>query len=163
MPSFDIVSEIDMQEVDNAVNMASKEIGNRFDFRGGKSEISFSKEDKRISILADDDMKLRAIHQIIEQKMAKRSIDLRSLKYSDEEQASGGQIRQNVALRAGIEKEDAKKITKAIKETKLKVQAQIQDDQVRVTGKKIDDLQAVISQLRSMELGLPLQYINMRS
>ena len=163
MPSFDIVSELDLQEVDNAINMASKEVGNRFDFRGGNSKITFSKEDKKINILADDDMKLRAIHQILQQKMAKRDIDLRSLKFGAEEEASGGQIRQNVELRAGIEKEDAKKITKAIKETKLKVQAQIQEDQVRVTGKKIDDLQSVISQLKSMELGLPLQYINMRS
>lgn len=163
MPSFDIVSELDLQEVDNATNQASKEIANRFDFRGGKSEISFSKEKKEISILADDDMKLRAIHQLLEQKMVKRNIDLRSLKYGKEEEASGGMIRQSVSLVQGIGKEDAKKITKAIKETKLKVQAQIQDEQVRVTGKKIDDLQEVIGQLKAMELGLPLQYVNMRS
>lgn len=163
MPSFDIVSELDLQEVDNAVNQTAKEVGTRFDFRGGKSEITFSKEEKRMVIMADDDMKLRAIHQILEQKMAKRDLDLRCLKYGKEEQASGNIIRQYVTLMQGIEKEDAKKITKAIKDSKLKVSAQIQDDQVRVTGKKIDDLQSVITLLRTQEIGLPLQFINMRS
>lgn len=163
MPSFDIVCEIDLQEVDNAVNQASKEIGNRFDFRGGKSEINFSKAEPCIKIFADDDMKLRAIHQILEQKFVKRDLDLRTLDYGREEDASGGAIRQTVTLKQGIEKENAKKITKAIKDTKLKVQAQIQDSQVRVTGKKIDDLQSVISALKEKELGLPMQFVNMRS
>ena len=163
MPSFDVVSELDLQEVDNAVNQAAKDISTRFDFRGGKSEIEFKKDEKKIVIKADDDMKLRAIHQILEQKMVKRSIDLRSLKYGDEEQISGGLLRQVVDLQSGISKDAAKKITKAIKDSKLKVQAQIQDEQVRVTGKKIDDLQEVIGLLKQQEVGLPLQFINMRS
>lgn len=163
MPSFDIVSEIDTQELDNAVNMAAKEIGNRFDFRGGKSKIEFMKSEKTITIFADDDMKLQAIHQVLEQKMAKRSLDLRSLDYGKEEEASGGAIRQLVKIKNGIDKDQAKKITKCIKESKLKVQAQIQDEQVRVTAKKIDDLQSVISLLKEQESGLPLQFVNMRS
>jgi uncharacterized protein YajQ (UPF0234 family) len=163
MPSFDIVCETDLQEVDNAVNQTAKEIATRFDFRGGKSTIDLDKENKVIKISADDEMKLRAIHQILEMKFAKRDIDCRSLKYGEEEVASGKTIRQTVTLVSGLSKEDAKKVTKTIKDSKLKVQAQIQDDQVRVTAKKIDDLQAVISALKGSNLGLPLQYINMRS
>ncbi len=163
MPSFDIVSEIDLQEVDNAVNQTVKEISTRFDFRGGKSTIELDKENKVIKISADDEMKLRAIHQILEMKFAKREIDCRALKYGDEEAASGKSIRQSISLVSGLSKEDAKKVIKVIKDSKLKVQAQIQDEQVRVTGKKIDDLQAVISTLKGSSLGLPLQYVNMRS
>ena len=163
MPSFDIVCEINMQEVDNAINQASKEISTRFDFRGGKSEVQLDKESSQIKIVADDEMKLRSIHQIIETKIAKRSIDCRVLQYGEEIKATGNTIRQQVKLKIGLDKEEAKKITKKIKETKLKVQAQIQDDQVRVTAKKIDDLQSVISSLKNSDLGLPLQYINMRS
>jgi uncharacterized protein YajQ (UPF0234 family) len=163
MPSFDVVSEIDLQEVDNAVNQAVKEISTRFDFRGGKSTVELDKENKVIKITADDEMKLRAIHQILEGKFAKRDIDCRALKYGDEEAGSGNIIRQSVSLISGLSKEDAKKVTKTIKDTKLKVQAQIQDEQVRVTAKKIDDLQAVISALKGSNLGLPLQYVNMRS
>jgi uncharacterized protein YajQ (UPF0234 family) len=163
MPSFDIVSEIDLQEVDNAVNQTAKEISTRFDFKSGKSSVDLDKEGKIIKIAAEDEMKLRAIHQILEMKFAKRDIDCRALKYGEEEPSSGKTIRQTITLISGLSKEDAKKVTKAIKDSGLKVQAQIQDDQVRVTGKKIDDLQAVISTLKSSNLGLPLQYINMRS
>ena len=163
MPSFDIVCEVDFQEIDNAVNQASREIENRFDFKGGKSKIEFDKNGKKIDIMADDDFKLRSIHQILEQKLAKREVDLRFLVYGDEIEASGNVIKQIVNLRAGLEKEDAKKVTKKIKDSKMKIQAQIQDDQVRVTGKKIDDLQECISMLRQSDLGLPLQFINMRS
>lgn len=163
MPSFDIVCEVDFQEIDNAVNQTSREIENRFDFKGGKSKIEFDKTGKKIDIMADDDFKLRSIHQILEQKLAKREVDLRFLVYGDEIEASGNVLKQTVNLRAGLEKEDAKKVTKKIKDSKMKIQAQIQDDQVRVTGKKIDDLQECISMLRQSDLGLPLQFINMRS
>lgn len=163
MPSFDIVSEVDFQEVDNAVNQASKEIDNRFDFRGGKSSISFDKSQKQIQIIADDEMKLRSIHQILEQKFSKRSIDLRSLDYGKEETAGHQQIRQKVSIKVGIEKDVGKRINQLIKSSKLKVQSQLQDDQIRVTGKKIDDLQSVIQLLKVEEIGLPLQFINMRS
>jgi len=163
VPSFDVVCELDLQEVDNAVNQAGKEISTRYDFRGGNSSIKFDREKKNIVILADDDMKLRAIHEILETKLMKRNVDCRSLTYGNEESASGNIIRQSVSLISGLSKEDAKKVTKLIKDSKLKVQAQIQDDQVRVTAKKIDDLQAVMSSLKNSDIGLPLQYVNMRS
>lgn len=163
MPSFDIVSEVDLQEVDNAVNQASKEISNRFDFRGGKSEISFSRDEKNIKIIADDEMKLRSIHQILEQKLVKRNVDLRAISYGDEQEISGSLLRQQVSLKMGLEKDTAKKISKIIKDSKIKVQAQQQDDQMRVTGKKIDDLQEVIQTLKGQDLGAPLQFVNMRS
>lgn len=163
MPSFDIVCELDMQEVDNALNQASKEIETRFDFRGGKSSIELDKSNKLIKIVADDDLKLRSIHQILETKLVKRNIDLRAMDYQDPQEAGGMTIRQTVQLKSGLSKEEAKKVTKEIKNSKLKVQAQIQDEQVRVTGKKIDDLQEVISTLKSSSINLPLQYINMRS
>jgi len=163
MPTFDVVSEIDLQEIDNAVNQASKEISTRFDFRGGKSSLDFDKNNQTIKIMADDELKLRSIHQILEIKLAKRQLDIGCLDYGKEEQASGSILRQNISIKSGIDKETAKKITKTIKETKIKVQAQIQDEQVRVTGKKIDDLQDVISELKLADLGIPLQFVNMRS
>ncbi len=162
MPSFDVVSDLDMMEVENAINQAQKEIGSRFDFKGGKSEITLEKEAKKVKIMADDDMKLRAIHQILEMKMAKRGIDLRCMKYDKEEVASGNMIRQNLELKSGIDKESAKEIIKAIKESKLKVQAQIQDEQVRVTAKSIDELQATIQMLKGADIKVPMQFINMR-
>ena len=162
VPSFDIVNEVDLQEVDNAVTQVQKEISQRFDFRGGKSEITLDKPAKKIKIIADDDMKLRSIHQILETKMAKRSVDLRVLKYGKEEAGSGGVIRQIVDLKAGLDKEDAKVVIKAIKDSQIKVQAQIQDDQVRVTSKSIDDLQSTINYLKGQELSFPVQFINMR-
>jgi cyclic-di-GMP-binding protein len=163
MPSFDITCEIDMQEMDNAVNQAIKEISTRFDFRSGKSTIELDRNEKIIKITADDEMKLRSIHQILETKMAKRGLDCRALDYGDTETASGNLLRQKVKLRCGLDKEEAKKISKLIKDTGLKVQAQIQDEQVRVTAKKIDDLQEVIAALRASSLGLPLKFTNMRS
>jgi uncharacterized protein YajQ (UPF0234 family) len=163
MPSFDVVSELDLQEVDNAVNQTAREIGQRFDFKGGKSEITLDKDAKKIRIVADDDMKLRSIHQVLEGKMAKRGLDLRALKYGKEEAASGNLIRQEAELKTGLDKEAAKKVTAAIKESKLKVTAAIQDEQVRVTSKSIDELQAVIQMLKSKNLEIPLQFVNMRS
>jgi uncharacterized protein YajQ (UPF0234 family) len=162
MPSFDIVSEIDLMEIDNAVNMTIKEIGQRFDFRGGKSTLELDKTARKIKITADDDMKLRAIHQILETRLAKRSIDLRCLKYGAEEAASGNIIRQMVDLKNGLEKEEAKELTKAIKDSKLKVQAEIQGEQLRVSGKSIDDLQTVIAMIKGLQLKFPVQFINMR-
>lgn len=150
-------------EVENAVNQSQKEIGQRFDFRGGKSSIEFDKPGRKIKIVADDDMKLRSIHQILSSKMAKRSLDLRALKYGKEEVATGNTIRQMIEIKAGMEKEEAKELTKAIRESKLKVQAEIQGEQVRVTSKSIDELQATMSMLKAKELKFPVQFINMRS
>jgi uncharacterized protein YajQ (UPF0234 family) len=162
MPSFDIVSELDLMEVENAVNQSAKEIEQRFDFRGGKSSIELDKTAKKIKIMADDDMKLRSIHQIMQQKMAKRNIDLRGLKYGTEEQASGNMLRQTVELKAALEKEEMKEVNKVIKDSKLKVTTEIQGDQLRVTSKSIDDLQAIMGLLRGQELKFPVQFINMR-
>lgn len=161
MPSFDIVCEVDLQEIDNAVNQVSREISNRFDFKGGQSAMTFERDSKAIKIIADDDYKLRSMHQILEQRLAKQGVDIRALKYGDVEE-SGRIKKQDVDLRAGLDKEELKKITKHIKNSGMKVQSQIQDEQVRVTAKKIDDLQEIIVSLKSSSLGLPLQFINMR-
>lgn len=161
MPSFDIVSKVDMQEVDNAVNQTIKEIAQRYDFKGSKSEVTLEKD--AIKVLADDDFRLKAIVDILQSKCIKRGISLKSLDYGKAETASGGMVRQNIAIRQGIAKEKAKDICAIIKETKLKVQGQIQEDQVRVTGKNIDDLQEIIQLLKGKDLDVELQFINFRS
>ena len=164
MPSFDIVSEIDMQEVDNAVNQAIKEIQQRYDFKGSKSEIKLEKEKEKegITVLADDDYKLKAIVDILQSKFIKRGISVKSLDYGKAEAASGSMIRQVIKLKNGIPTEKAKEIIKIIKETKLKVQSQIQEEQVRVTGKNIDDLQEIMALLKGKDLDIPLQFENFR-
>lgn len=161
MPSFDIVSELDMQEIDNAVNQAIKEIQGRYDFRGSKSELKWDK--KEISLLADDDYKLGAMKDILQSKVHRRGLDLKVLKFEKEEPAGGQMIRQKVVLVQGIEKEVAKDIVKLIKDSKLKVQPQIMDDKVRVTGKSIDDLQITIQAVKKSNWPVPLQFNNMRS
>lgn len=163
MPSFDIVSEVSLMEVENAVNQTAKEIETRFDFRGGKSSIELDKTAKKIKIMADDDMKLRSIHQVLSGKLAKRSVDLRGLKYGPEEQASGNMIRQNVDLKANLEKEELKEVNKLIKDAKTKVTTEMQGEQLRVNSKSIDELQATMNALRSKELKFPIQFTNMRS
>lgn len=160
MPSFDIVSKVDLQEVDNAVNQASKEIAQRYDFKGSKSEITQEKE--TIKILADDDYKLKAVIDVLQSKLIKRNIPIKSLDYGKVEQASGGMVRQQITIQHGISKEKGKEIVAAIKESKLKVQGQIQDDQVRVTGKNRDDLQDTIQLLKSKDLGVEMQFTNFR-
>ena len=161
MPSFDIVSKVEMQEVDNAVNQTVKEISQRYDFKGSKSEVTLEKE--AIKVLADDDFRLKAIIDILQSKCIKRGISLKSLDYGKAENASGGMVRQAIAIKQGIAKEKGKELCAIIKETKLKVQAQIQDDQVRVTGKNIDDLQEVIKLLKGKDLDVELQFVNFRS
>jgi uncharacterized protein YajQ (UPF0234 family) len=156
MPSFDIVSKVDMQEVDNAVNQTIKEIIQRYDFKGSKSEVTLEKEG--IKILTEDDFRLKAIVDILQSKFLKRS-----LQYGKVETASGSMVRQFITIQQGISKEKGKEVVAAIKESKLKVQAQIQDEQVRVTGKNIDDLQEVIQLLKAKELGVEMQFVNMRS
>jgi uncharacterized protein YajQ (UPF0234 family) len=160
MPSFDIVSKVDLQEVDNAVNQANKEIAQRYDFKGSKSEITQEKE--AIKILADDDYKLKAVIDVLQSKLIKRNIPIKSLDYGKAEQASGGMVRQQITIQQGISKEKGKEIVAAIKESKLKVQGQIQDDQVRVTGKNRDDLQDTIQFLKAKDLDIEMQYTNFR-
>lgn len=160
MPSFDIVSKVDMQEVDNAVNQAIKEIGQRYDFKGSKSEIT--QEEGSIKVLADDDYKLKAVIDVLQSKFIKRNISIKALQYGKAEAASGGMLRQIITIQQGISKEKGKEIIAVIKESKLKVQGQIQDDQVRVTGKNRDDLQGAIQLLKGKDLGVEMQFTNFR-
>ena len=162
MPSFDIVSKVNMQEVDNAVNQAQKEMQQRYDFKGSKSEIKWEKKEE-MTILADDDNKLASVIDILQTKFIKRGVSLKALDFGKVEDAAGSMKRQVIKLRMGIPTEKAKEIIKIIKDAKLKVQTQIQDEQVRVTGKKIDDLQEVIQLLKGKDVDIDLQFENMRS
>jgi uncharacterized protein YajQ (UPF0234 family) len=161
MPSFDIVSEIDMQEVDNAINQAKKELGNRYDLRGGKCEIEIEKE--VVTLKANDDMKINAVRDILQTKLHKRGVEISALKFEKPEPIGGMMIKQVGKLKQGIDKEKAKEIVKGIKDTKLKVQASIIDEQIRVTSKSIDELQATMSYCREAKFGVPLQYTNQRA
>ncbi|MBI5870355.1 MAG: YajQ family cyclic di-GMP-binding protein [Actinobacteria bacterium] len=162
MPSFDIVNKVDLQEVDNALNNTRKMTQTRYDFRGSKTEIELNRKDSKISILTEDSMKMKAIENELISNLVKRKVDAKSVKFGEPERAAGDMVKLDAEILAGIDKETARKIVKMIKETKMKVQAAIQEDQVRVTGKKIDDLQSVIALLKEKDLGMPLQYINMR-
>ncbi|MCL6516231.1 YajQ family cyclic di-GMP-binding protein [Alicyclobacillus sp.] len=159
--SFDIVSEVDLQEVQNAVQQALKEISTRFDFKGSKSEIEFDGKGT-ITLLSDDEYKLNALRDVLESKLIKRGVSLKALRPGKVEPAAGGTVRQAVRLQQGIEQDVAKQITKLVKDTKLKVQVTIQGDQLRVSGKSRDDLQAVIRTLREADLPVPLQFTNYR-
>ncbi|MDR2885141.1 MAG: YajQ family cyclic di-GMP-binding protein [Deferribacteraceae bacterium] len=163
MPSFDAVNDINMQEVDNAVNNLKKEVSSRFDFKDSNTEIELNKKDETIIMTTNDDMKMRSLREMLISACLKRGVDNRTLEFKDVEKAGGSLLRRVVKLKKGLDKEQAKKITAAIKESGLKVQASIMDDKVRVTGKKIDDLQEVIALLKGAELDVPLQFINMKS
>ena len=158
--SFDIVSEVDFQEVDNAVNQALKEITQRYDLKDSHTTIELSKKDKSISIHTKDDYSLKQGIDILQTKFIRRGMSIKVLKVNEAEAASGGTLRVKIDLRSGISKEDAKEITKLIKDSKLKVNAQIQDEQVRVTGAKIDDLQAVQQLVKDHDFPFPTQFVN---
>ena len=159
--SFDIVSKIDIQEVKNAVDQTTKEIRQRFDLKGTKSDIRLE-EEKEIIVASDDEYKLKAVIDILQSKLVKRGVSLKALVYEKLEKALGGTVRQKITLQQGISSEKAKEVTKEIRDAKLKVQAQIQGDQVRVSGKNKDDLQSVINLLRSKDFGIDLQFVNYR-
>jgi len=160
MPSFDIVSQVDRQEIDNAVNQARKEVGQRYDFKGSKTEIAI--EGDTIRVVSDDDYKVAAVVDVLQSKLVRRNVSLKALDYGKVEPAAGGLARQVITVRQGIDADHARTITKLVRDSKIKVQAQIQGDQVRVTGKKRDDLQAAIQLLKGQDLDLPLQFINFR-
>ena len=160
--SFDIVSDIDLQEADNAVNQAIKEIQQRYDLKDSHTEITLDKKEKNISINTRDDYSLKSSIDILQTKFIRRGISVKALKINEPEQAGGGRIKSKIDLQSGISKENAKVITKMIKDSKLKVTAQIQDEQVRVQAPKIDDLQAVIKLIRDAELEFPTQFVNMK-
>lgn len=159
--SFDIVSRVDVQEIDNALNQVMKEIRNRFDFKGSKSSVDYS--DGKIVINSDDEFKLKSVIDIMESKMVKRDINLKALRYGKVEKAAGDTVRQKVDVVQGVDKDLARDIIKLVKDTKLKVQASFQNDQVRVSGKSRDDLQQVIRIIKDGDWEIPLQFINMRT
>jgi len=163
MPSFDVVNKVDLQEVDNAVNNVRKEVETRYDFRGTTTELSLDKGNKRLSILAGDELKMKAVEEMLKTHFLRRKVDPQILEFKDPEPTSKGALKRDVVFKEGIEKDLAKKMVKEIKASKLKVQAQIQDDQLRVTGKKLDDLQAVMAMLREGDYGIPLQFVNMKN
>tara|TARA_B100001029_G_C14857797_1_gene337377 strand:- start:107 stop:598 length:492 start_codon:yes stop_codon:yes gene_type:complete len=162
MPSFDIVSTYDMQEVDNAVNIVKRDIQNRYDFRGSNSSINLDKTEKKIKIEAGNSMQREAIVDMLQDRSITRQVSIKVYDFKDEEKASGMSVRQYVNLKEGISRDNANKINKLIKDYKLKVQSQIQGDQLRVTSKKIDELQEVMKRLNAEKLDIVLQYINLK-
>lgn len=158
--SFDVVSKVDMEEVKNAITQAMKEIETRFDFKGSKSSIALEKDE--IVVKSDDDYKLKSVIDILQTKLLKRGVPIRNLDYGKIEPAAGSTVKQNIKLRQGVDQENGKKINILIRDSKLKVKSQIQGDQIRVTGKSKDDLQAVMSLLRGADLPLELQFLNYR-
>ena len=164
MPSFDVSSEVNWQEVDNAINQATKELGQRFDFKGVKAEIKLDLKEKTITLWCSEEGKLEAVNDILQSKLVKRGISLLSLEYKDIENAFGQSSRQTIIVQAGISKEKGKEIIAALKESKMKVQGQIQDEKVRVSGKNRDDLQTAIAYLREKQdsLQVPMQFGNFR-
>ena len=162
MPSFDVVNKVDLQEVENAVNNARKVITNRYDFRGSETTIDLDKKEPKITVETSDSMKLKSLDEELVGHLARRGVSAKALDRQDAEAATKGRLRQTIKLKQGIDKDTARQIVKWIKESKIKVQAQIQDEQVRVTGKQIDDLQEVIALLKTKEIEMPLQFVNMQ-
>ncbi len=160
MPSFDIVAKTDMAEVDNAVQNMVREIATRYDFKGSKCTVE--RKEEALILNADDDLKLKQMHELLQGHMARRKIEAGVLEYKTPEKAAGQSVRQTVVIKQGIDKELAKKIVKDLKETKLKIQAAIQGDEVRITGKARDDLQDAIAAVKAMKTELPLQFVNFR-
>ena len=160
--SFDIVSNVDLQEVKNAVNQAIMEIRQRFDFKGSKSEITLDEKVPAINLVSDDEHKMKSVVDILEGKLIKRKVSLKALSYGSVEPAGGNTVRQAIQLQQGIPQEKGKEIVKAVKGMKIKVQGQVMDDQVRVTGKSRDDLQAVIAELKEKDFGIAMSFTNYR-
>src|ERR1051325_4300174 len=161
-PSFDIVSEINLQEMDNAVNQAQKEIGTRYDFKGTAASIEFNRKEKELTLMADGEPQLEAVRKVLVEKMVKRGVDPKSMDPQKHEQATHKTVRQKIKLKSGIDRDTAKEIQRGIKELRLKVNASIQGEALRVSGSKRDDLQAVIAHLRANPPGIPLQFNNFR-
>ena len=162
MPFFDIVSRVDLQEVDNAVNITKKGILSRYDFRESKTEVTLDKKEKRIRITTEDDMRMRAVQDSLIENLVKRKVDTKGIETKASQMVAQGMIQREIVIKEGVDSDTARNIVKMIKDRKMKVQAAIQENQVRVTGKKIDDLQEVIQMVRSANLPIPLQFINMQ-
>jgi len=162
MPSVDVVSTVDLQALDNAVNNVKREISTRFDFKNVKSEVTFDRKEKKIHIISGDEWKVKTIKDILIGQCVRLKVDPKSLEYAKIETISQTVARMEVQIKEGIPREVAQKIVKFIKGLKIKVQPAIQDDQVRITGKQIDDLQEIMQQLRNQDYGVPLQFVNMK-
>ena len=163
MPSFDIVSQVDLQTLDNAINTVKKEINNRFDFKNSPVVIDLNKKDYVVNLEVESDMKMKQVIDVIISRSMKQGIDAAAFNFEKDAYPSGKIVKKEVPVTNGLKQDDAKKIVKLIKDSNLKVQVQIMDDVVRVTGKKIDDLQDVIAKLKGANLNLPLQFINMKA
>jgi uncharacterized protein YajQ (UPF0234 family) len=163
MPSFDIVSRLNFAEFDNAINNTQKAIAARFDYRGATAELTVDKKEKKLKVVSDDEGKVKGIREMFQSAAVKRGLDVRSFEWGEVEPTIAGKAKVEVKLKDGIAQEDAKAIVKMVKESKLKVTASIQEDEVRVTGKKLDDLQAVMQLVRGADLALPVQFVNMKS
>jgi len=160
MPSFDVVSRVDLQEIDNALNQTRKEVAQRYDLKDSKTEITW--DQKEITVTSADDFKVKAVVDVLQSKLVKRNVSIKNLDYGKVEPALGGRARQKIGVIQGIDTDKAREIVKLVKGSGIKVQAQIMDDEVRVSGKKRDDLQGVIAALRGAELGLAVQFVNFR-
>lgn len=160
--SFDIVSEVDLQEMDNAVNQANKELSQRYDFKDSKASIAYDRKEKKVTLVADDDFKLRALTDILATRMAKRGISLKALKFNPPERAFEGYLRQVVEICMGIDKEKAKELVNIIKNIGLKVQTQIEGEKIKVSSAKKDELQAVIAHIKALNFSIPLSFCNYR-
>jgi len=160
MPSFDVVSKVDLQEVDNALNQTRKEVAQRYDLKDAKTEIGW--DQKEMTITSADDFKVKAVVDVLQSKLVRRNVPIKNLDYGKVEPAAGGRARQVIKVQQGIDSEKAREITKMVKSSGIKVQAQILEDQVRVNGKKKDDLQAIIQALRAADFGIALQFVNFR-
>jgi len=160
MPSFDIVSKTDLSEVDNALRNIEREIATRFDFKG--SECKIERAESTLTLLADDQTKLKQMHELLKGHLTRRKVDAGALEFKDPERASGDKLRQVILVKQGIDKELAKRLVKEIKDSKLKLQASIQGDELRVSGKKRDDLQAAMAMIRALKIEQPLQFVNFR-
>ena len=161
MPSFDVVSKTDLMEVDNAINGVRREIQTRFDLKGKRSDIS--RDDNTLTMTADDTMKLRQLEDLLRSYLVRRKLDTAAFDFQEPQEASGGSIRQNISIKQGIDSDMGRKISKAVKGTKIKVQVAIQGTELRVSGKTRDDLQSTIKFIKEMELDQPLQYVNFRN
>jgi len=163
MPSFDIVSKVDIQKLDNAINTATKEITTRYDFHGSKTEIELDKKTLNVHVVTENDMRMKAIEGVIISRMVKQGLEPACLDFGKELYAAGNMVKKDIKIKEGVDKEMGKKIVKVLKESGLKIQGSIMDDQVRVTGKKIDDLQDAIALVKQAGFEQPLQYINFRN
>jgi uncharacterized protein YajQ (UPF0234 family) len=161
MPSFDVVSQLNLQEVDNALNQARKEVVQRYDFKDTRTVIDWDKKEK-ISVESADEFKVKALDDVLREKLARRQVPLKAVDFGAIEPGPGGRAKQEIKLKQGIDADRARDLVKVVKEAKLKVQAQIMGDQVRVSGKKRDDLQAAIQAIRGRDIDLPLQFVNFR-